>query len=120
MEIAQAGVEAYRDGWNDYIRRRNALLIVFLGYLPWGALVMLSMQYLRLPYKFGMPLVVAWFLAFPVVGIRYQLWRCPRCGKGFAYTWCYNRSYFARKCVHCGLTKRELAGIARGSSQGNP
>jgi hypothetical protein len=39
MEIAQAGVEAYRDGWNDYIRRRNALLIVFLGYLPWGVQV---------------------------------------------------------------------------------
>ncbi|MGB7150346.1 MAG: hypothetical protein WBD45_14410, partial [Terriglobales bacterium] len=71
-EITQSDLERYRVGWNDYIRRRNELLAVFLGYLPWGGLVILSMQYLRLPYSIGMTLIVAWFLAFPVVGIRYQ------------------------------------------------
>jgi hypothetical protein len=117
IEIDQSDLERYRVGWSDYVRRRNTLWIVFLGYLPLGALVMLSLKYLRLPYSIGMTLVIAWFLAFPIVGIRYQLWKCPRCGKGFAYTWWYNKSYFARKCVHCGLTKSDLARIAREGSQ---
>jgi hypothetical protein len=70
-------------------------------------------KYLGLSSNLVMIPVVLWFLAVPVVSIRFQLWRCPRCGEGFAYKWWYNKSAFARKCVHCGLTKNELANIAR-------
>jgi uncharacterized metal-binding protein (TIGR02443 family) len=47
------------------------------------------------------------------VGVRYQVGRCPRCGKWFSGAWWYNNSYFARKCVHCGLEKDEMAKVAR-------
>jgi Zn ribbon nucleic-acid-binding protein len=116
-EITQEQGSSYRDGWADYITRRNMLIFIFLGYLPWGVLIFLAKQYLGLPTRVAEGLIIAWFIAFPIAGVRYQLWKCPRCRKGFAYTWWYNKSFFARKCVHCDLSKGEIATIARHQKQ---
>jgi hypothetical protein len=109
---------SYREGWADYVARRNLLIFIFIGYVPWGVLMFLAKEYLALPKGVAEGLIVVWFIAFPIAGIRYQLWKCPRCGKGFAYTWWYSKSFFARKCAHCGLSKREIATIALGLRQG--
>jgi Zn ribbon nucleic-acid-binding protein len=118
VELSQEQAICYREGWADYITRRNLLIFIFLGYMPWGVLMFLAKEYLGLPGLVAEGLIVAWFIAFPIAGIRYQLWKCPRCGKGFAYTWWYNKSFFARKCAHCGLSKREIATVAHDPKQG--
>jgi Zn ribbon nucleic-acid-binding protein len=116
-ELSPEQTPGYREGWADYVARRNLLIFIFLGYIPWGVLMFLAKEYLGLPSRVAEGLIVAWFIAFPIAGVRYQLWKCPRCGKGFAYTWWYNKGFFARKCAHCGLSKREIATIARYQKQ---
>ena len=116
-EISQEDAVLYSEGWADYIARRNLLLFIFLGYVPWAVLMFLAKEYLGLPSRVAEGLIIAWFIAFPIAGVRYQLWKCPRCGKGFAYTWWYNKSFFARTCAHCGLSERDIATIARARKQ---
>ena len=50
-------------------------------------------------------IAIGWMVAFLVTGVRLNRWRCPRCGKLFCATKWYNKSFFARKCAHCGLPK---------------
>jgi hypothetical protein len=111
MEIHPKDVARYQDAWSDYTRRRNFFLVVFLGYIPWGALVFFVMNKLRMPQSAVGILIVAWFLMYPVAAIRFSLWRCPRCGNPFYQKWWYHND-LARKCVHCGLARKEIKAAA--------
>jgi hypothetical protein len=106
-------LQRIRDGWEDYIRRRSWCIFAFLSWIPLGLVVGLRVTYLGLPDRLSPVFLFPWMLLFIVVGIRYQLWKCPRCSKGFAYKGWYNKSYFARKCVLCDLSKDEMAKIAQ-------
>jgi hypothetical protein len=57
-----------------------------------------------------MALVVPWFVAFPVAYIRYTLWKCPRCGKSFAYSWAVHELGVLREEMRSlvGLRKERL------------
>jgi DNA-directed RNA polymerase subunit RPC12/RpoP len=112
-EVDPASAESFRTGWAEYVRRRNFLLFVFVGHIPWGLLVMLLERRLGFSDWIAGALTFVWFLTFPVAAIRYAFWKCARCGKTFAYRWPVNKSYFARKCSHCGLGKSEISRIAR-------
>ena len=116
MEISQKDVARYQDAWNDYKRRRNFFLVVFLGYIPWGALVFFAMDKLGIPQSAVWVLIGAWFVLYPVAAIRFSLWRCPRCGNPFYQKWWYHNG-FARKCVHCGLARKEIKAAALGGTQ---
>jgi hypothetical protein len=108
--------ENFRESWAEYARRRNFLLLVFVGYIPWGLLVFLLKRRLGLSESVIGVLILVWFLAFPVAIIRYTFWKCPRCEKAFAYKWPVNKSYFVRKCSHCGLAKAEIRRVAKENS----
>jgi len=97
----------YAKAWADYLKRRNLLTVVFVGYMPWGMLVFSISRPLHFPEMLTSALIVAWFLAFPVSAIRLSSWSCPRCGNWFFAKWWYHNS-FARKCVHCRLPKKWL------------
>jgi len=95
----------YEQKWSEYRRLRNTFFLVFLGAVPVFLVVSFVSEKL-IHTTFPASLVaVLWLALFAFYGIRLQLWRCPRCGKWFAATWWYNKSFFARRCVHCGLPK---------------
>ena len=95
----------YRDYWQRYKKLRNLFWIIWLGYVP--AVGVLGVLALRIFGTFVPGFVFAglWMLKFLVVGIRLSRWRCPRRGKPFSQKWWYDKGFFARKCVHCGLPK---------------
>ena len=49
--------------------------------------------------------IIAFFLGLVISGIRLQVFANPRCHRCFSGDWCYNKSFLAGKCVHCGLPK---------------
>src|SRR5262252_8677343 len=57
------------------------------------------------PLLLGFVVALTWMGAFVVTGIRLPFWPCPRCGERFSTKGVYNKSFLARKCVHCGLPK---------------
>ena len=97
----------YEQNWNEYRRLRNTFFLVFLGGVPVFLLVSFVSEKLLHTTAPASVLAVVWFVLFIIYGIRLQLWRCPRCGKWFASTWWCNKSFLARRCVHCGLPKFE-------------
>jgi hypothetical protein len=46
----------------------------------------------------------SWMAFYVVAGIRFQVFKCPRCGKCFFLKWWFH-NIFAGRCVHCGLPK---------------
>ena len=90
--------------WQDYRRRVRWFFGVWLsGFVVVGALA-------ELLGKLGLGDVgikvfsPAWMIAFVVVGVRLQLFKCPRCRRQFFKAWWYYNP-FARKFVHCGFSK---------------
>lgn len=100
-------VADYQLEWRSYRRRRNQFWLVFAGYVPvCGAVAFVSAEL----FHTLTPAFVAaslWMGLFLVVGIRVDMWRCPRCGQRFSGTWWYQLGFLARRCVHCGLRKYE-------------
>jgi hypothetical protein len=97
----------YEQNWKEYKRLRNTFVVVFLGSVPVFALV--GFVSVKLFHTDAPASVVAvlFFALFAFNLIRLQLWRCPRCGDWFSGTWWYNKSFLARRCVHCGLAKSQ-------------
>jgi hypothetical protein len=94
----------YTAQWAEYRRRRNIFLLMFLTYTP--GVWLLGSILLRVFGKESGFFVVAicWMAAFVVTGSRMVYWECPRCGKWFHAKW-WSSSPFARRCVHCRLSK---------------
>ena len=94
----------YTEPWREYRKRRNLLLFAFLAYMPIvGLFGFLTIR----AFKTTTPAFVAaftWMAFYAVAGIRFQCFKCPRCGKRFFAKWWYH-NMFARRCVHCGLPK---------------
>jgi hypothetical protein len=102
----------YSKEWQGYRNARTLLFSLWLGYIP-GVFVVHWIISKRMPsLAVGSSMVVAllWMAAFAASGIRFNSWPCPRCKNRFAGTNLYTYSYFARKCVHCGLAKFALHG----------
>jgi hypothetical protein len=94
----------YAKSWQGYRKRRNLILFAFLGYVPAVGLIAALTIW---AFKSTTPAFVAafgWMVFYAVAGIRFQQFKCPRCGKLFFAKWWYHNS-FARRCVHCGLPK---------------
>jgi hypothetical protein len=98
-------VEDYTENWRKYKRTRNLFWLMFVGYVPVVFAVSLLLFKLLHNTSPGFAFALAWMAGWMVTGIRLNTWRCPRCGKWFAAKWWYNKGFFARKCVHCGLPK---------------
>lgn len=94
--------DRYRRAWLSLrLRRRIAFGLMFL-YLPAVALVMLGSHD---PERYGSLAAKLWLAAVAVAGIWLSLFRCPRCGHLFGFSWAFSNP-FARRCLHCGLSVR--------------
>lgn len=101
--------DAYKRAWRDFRFRKRLFWGLFLGYVPVLALLGMVLGHLGLLGSNANDVMVAlglaWMLAWFVVGIRYPLFRCPRCQKRFI-AWHRRNPYFVRfatKCSNCGL-----------------
>ena len=100
-----AEMEDYSANWQAYRKLRNLWWLVFLAYTPGAMAIALLGNYLFGSFSLGYAAAMVWIVAFVILGTRLNTWPCPRCGKWFCATWWYSKSFFARKCVHCGLPK---------------
>jgi hypothetical protein len=98
-------VGPYAEGWRKYRKVRRDFWLVWIGgFLVVGVTAAASERLFDSVVAVQIAAGV-WMLMFAIVGIRFQTFRCPRCGRWFAAKWWYNKSFLARKCVHCGLPK---------------
>ena len=95
----------YQDCWQRYKKLRNLFWIVWLGYVPVVGMLSVLVLWFFGTFVPGFVFAGLWMLMFLVVHIRLSGWPCPRCGKPFSKKWWYDKGFFARKCVHCGLAK---------------
>jgi hypothetical protein len=103
-------MDDYTESWTQYRRVRNLFWLLFAGYVPVvgvAAVLCLKLFHTVMP---GFPVAMIWMAGWAITGVRLNTWPCARCGKWFASTWWYNLSFFARKCVHCGLPKYAWTG----------
>ena len=76
-------MDDYSASWREYRKRRNFLLFVFFGYVPIVGLVAVAAMRL---FSTTTPAFVAaftWMAMYAIAGIRFQRFKCPRCGKWF-------------------------------------
>ncbi len=97
--VNEQEAEVYRKAWRDYVRRRNFIAVIFIGFIPWGFLVL---KFIPNETIRGI-LLWAWFLMWPVGIVWYAQQKCPRCGKRFAYT------LWGQRCAHCGRSRAQIA-----------
>ena len=102
----------YLREWQDYRRRRNLLLFASIGYVPacgvFGVFTMLLFHSDR-PI---VPFAICWMAFGVFANMRFNGFRCPRCGNMFFFqdeqrlVFKIRRgNQFASKCLHCGLPK---------------
>jgi len=84
---------------------RLSLFLLFIFYLPYGALVMSISPSEQVGFVF----VIIYFCAIAFVAFWYSFAKCPRCNKFFTWTGLFANG-FTSKCLHCGLSirKRDL------------
>lgn len=95
----------YRQAWQQYRQRGRLWIALFLLYVP--ALVGVAMFCMKRFHTPKPAIVVAllWMVFTLYLGVRINLWPCPRCGKPFSGTLWRSKGIFATQCVHCGLLK---------------
>ena len=95
----------YDQAWKEYKWRRNQVWIVFLCIFPvigTVAYIANKSHYIRI--DLAMIAVIAMMFLFFVTGLRFNLWRCPRCQKRF-HMKSGLVSFDTKHCCHCGLLK---------------
>jgi len=95
----------YQQAWQRYRLQGRIWIALFVLYVP--AVVgtaLLSAHY----WHSLMPAIavaIVWMALTMYLGVRINMWRCPRCGQPFSGTLWRSKGIFARQCVHCGLEK---------------
>jgi len=102
----------YTPFWEEYRRRLNAAILVFVGYLPvcGGVCWWAESQHLSVE-RIGLVACLVWMIAGIVIGLRFLCWPCPRCGKPYMLPGAYldfqhrYRYWLGKACLSCGLPK---------------
>jgi hypothetical protein len=93
----------YEQQWREYRRLQRLALGLWLGWIPFGAVVFALTSSFR-PEILTVGLLSAWMAVFVIAGMREGNFRCPRCGrKFFSKKWYHNG--WASRCLHCQLPK---------------
>ncbi len=87
---------------------RLSLFLLFLFYLPYGAMVMS----ISISERVRMVLLIICFCTLAFVGFLYNFAKCPRCNKFFSLIG-LSLNGFTSKCLHCGLSIRKKDLIIR-------
>jgi hypothetical protein len=94
--------------WRSYRRWRLAAIISYLGWVPYGLLVMFTADAFGVGRSSPVRLVpmFAWLLFFAVVAVGLSTMRCPRCEETFFMRMPWPGHWpFAGRCLHCELPK---------------
>jgi hypothetical protein len=95
---------SYKRQWQEYRKRNLIFLIVSLSYIPGVALIGVPLSRLLKSENIIGVVAIMWMIAFAVIGMYRNLWKCPRCRKPFFLKGWYHNT-FAGRCVNCGLPK---------------
>jgi hypothetical protein len=93
--------------WQEYRRRRNAMVASFASFLVVG---LLAVVWPEAPVigRLGWPLAAVFLVWFWVANFRIVVWPCPRCGAPYFTKGVWFGLLFARHCLHCGLPKWQV------------
>ncbi|MDR3722065.1 MAG: hypothetical protein P4L00_10730 [Candidatus Acidoferrales bacterium] len=95
----------YQREWQKVKQHRNQFWLMAAGYVPvCFTVAWVSMKLFQTSTP-AIAFAIFWMGLIFLTGIRVNTFLCPRCGKWFSTIWWYNLSFFARRCVHCGLPK---------------
>jgi hypothetical protein len=102
---------AYQSSWKHYRTLRSAYTrsFIWLGVAFLSAILILTLAD-KIPDPIGTVIfdlcLVGVLVSLAMTGVRqlkFFRWPCPRCGCAFNGVW--NRPWFAKKCVYCGLPR---------------
>ena len=95
----------YDQAWKEYKWRRNQVWIAFFCMLPVvGTVGYLANKFQYTRIDLAEIAAIAMMALFGVTGLRFNLWKCPRCGKRFHMKSGFV-SFETKRCCHCGLPK---------------
>jgi hypothetical protein len=110
--------------WDEYRRRRRAFWLAIPLSLLWlapGSLLCYFLVRCGLRYDLAFLFAIALSMLgnILIAHLKCMFWPCPRCGRPFHTTWCYG-SWFARRCIHCGLPKWAPSKAIEGANPPSP
>lgn len=70
-------------GWSSYKRTRVILLLLVIGWIPFGLSVIWLQTRVDFPALVSWTLIAVWVLFVLIQGTRLAIWPCPNCGKFF-------------------------------------
>lgn len=98
-------MDSYEEKWHELQRCRNRYIFALLVYFPIvGTIGFLGQRFVRSLVP-GVVVFGIWAAMLIYLGNKLRTWPCPRCGKWFSATSWYDRGWFVRRCIHCGLPK---------------
>ena len=100
-------IEDCAGAWAKHRRYMRLTWVIFVGWIPYGALVIEVFQVLLHLPTFVIPAIVPYVLALILLSNLVSMFRCPRCGSRF-YVWGpfgLGHNGFAKKCRNCGLKR---------------
>ena len=105
--------------WKEYRRIKQRLIILVLGWFPFGALILGLSSLAHWLYKFGLikfssvlgifnlVLFISYMAFWMVTEFQYQGYRCPNCDVSFR-----GRQRYRRTCPECGIPINPSTGKA--------
>lgn len=89
------------DPWQTLRVRRRWMVALWIGWLPFGLLLM-ELQESLLPAPWPFLLALGYLASFWVSSLRFAATRCPRCRRVFAPFFSFQVRGWSRLCNSCG------------------
>src|ERR1700732_941506 len=83
--------------WHGYRVLKTRLLILLVGWIPFGALLGIGSPIIFGSYKPAYAFALAYILFTAYTWLTYGFYPCPNCGNSLS-----GRQLFGSKCKHCG------------------
>ena len=97
-----AGI-AGEDSWRVFRWLRGLTIGLWLGWLPFGVLVVDRLQFAAAE-RLAIALLLVYVASFLTAGLLLTRWPCPRCHKSFVWNPRHRRrSLWPTTCAHCDL-----------------
>jgi ribosomal protein L37E len=101
-------LQNYENAWREYRRINRRFVLALLACFPLNIFMMYFGEKLFHTFDAFFVFAFSWVGLINYYAIRKMLWRCPRCGKRFAFWgWFpfFGMPTLERRCAHCGLPR---------------